>query len=47
MELNFMFLAGIGLVKVSSFNMNVVKENNHFQHLKKKTNYSTNAETLC
>lgn len=35
MELNFMFLVGIGLVKVSSFNMNVVKENNHFQHLKK------------
>lgn len=46
MELNFMFLVGIGLVKVSSFNMNVVKENNHFQHFK-KTNYSTNAETLC
>lgn len=41
-----MFLVGIGLVKVSSFNMNVVKENNHFQHFK-KTDYSTNAETLC
>lgn len=52
MELNFMLLVGIVLVKVSFFkSMNLVKAYNHFQiskRLRKKdTKYFASADTLC